>query len=139
MASPARIRRRLTASARREQLLEVATDIAVAHGFHAVSVEAVARDAVRQSIVILKNDRSLLPLARSSARIFVAGKSADNMGNQCGGWTVSALTIGLDMASFCKPHLARIAWYFPLAIISSKATSIACRRPASVLRTAQPW
>jgi beta-glucosidase len=49
---------------------------------------AVARQAVRESLVLLKNDRKTLPLAKSAARIHVAGKSADNIGNQCGGWTI---------------------------------------------------
>ncbi|MFF1283764.1 glycoside hydrolase family 3 N-terminal domain-containing protein [Streptomyces sp. NPDC058299] len=46
-----------------------------------------ARQAVRESQVLLKNDGGILPLARS-ARLFVAGKSADDIGNQSGGWTV---------------------------------------------------
>jgi len=29
-----------------------------------------------------------LPLAKQAARIHVAGKSADDLGNQCGGWTI---------------------------------------------------
>jgi beta-glucosidase len=49
---------------------------------------AVARDAVRQSMVVLKNDHQALPIAKNAARIVVAGKSADDMGNQCGGWTI---------------------------------------------------
>jgi beta-glucosidase len=48
----------------------------------------VARACVRQSIVILKNEGALLPLSKSAGRIHVAGDSADNIGNQCGGWTV---------------------------------------------------
>jgi beta-glucosidase len=48
----------------------------------------VGRDAVRQSLVLLKNDRHVLPLAKTAARIAVAGKSADDIGNQCGGWTI---------------------------------------------------
>jgi beta-glucosidase len=48
---------------------------------------AVARECVRQSLVLLKNERSVLPLAKN-ARLHVAGKNADNIGNQCGGWTV---------------------------------------------------
>jgi beta-glucosidase len=48
----------------------------------------VARDCVRQSLVLLKNDRKTLPLAKDLARIHVAGRSADDIGNQCGGWTI---------------------------------------------------
>jgi beta-glucosidase len=48
---------------------------------------AIARQAVRESLVLLKND-AILPLSKS-ARIFVAGKNADNIGNQSGGWTIS--------------------------------------------------
>lgn len=48
---------------------------------------AIARQAVRESLVLLKNDL-ILPLSKS-ARIFVAGKNADNIGNQSGGWTIS--------------------------------------------------
>ncbi len=46
-----------------------------------------ARRAVRASLVLLKND-GILPLPKSTRRIFVAGKSADDIGNQAGGWTV---------------------------------------------------
>jgi beta-glucosidase len=49
---------------------------------------AVAREAVRKSLVLLKNDNSLLPLDRS-ARIIVAGKNAHDRGNQCGGFSLS--------------------------------------------------
>jgi beta-glucosidase len=49
----------------------------------------VARDAVRQSLVLLKNDRKALPLSKKAARIHVAGKSADDIGIQCGGWTIT--------------------------------------------------
>ncbi len=47
----------------------------------------VAREAVRKSLVLLKNEKSILPLDKSS-RILVAGKNADNRGHQCGGFTV---------------------------------------------------
>lgn len=49
---------------------------------------AVARECVRQSLVLLKNERRTLPLRKTAARIHVAGKSADDIGNQCGGWTI---------------------------------------------------
>jgi beta-glucosidase len=49
----------------------------------------IARKCVRESIVLLKNENSILPLPKDSIKIHVAGKNADNMGNQCGGWTIS--------------------------------------------------
>ncbi len=48
----------------------------------------VARECVRQSLVLLKNERKALPLRKTLAHIHVAGKSADDIGNQCGGWTI---------------------------------------------------
>jgi beta-glucosidase len=48
----------------------------------------VAREAVQKSLVLLKNDGHLLPLSKA-ARIVVAGAKADDIGAQCGGWTVS--------------------------------------------------
>ncbi|GAA3142462.1 hypothetical protein GCM10020001_076710 [Nonomuraea salmonea] len=50
---------------------------------------ALAREAVAKSQVVLKNANDLLPLARTGGKIFVAGKSADDIGNQSGGWTIS--------------------------------------------------
>jgi beta-glucosidase len=48
----------------------------------------VARECVRQSLVLLKNEKRTLPLSKKLARIHVGGKSADDIGNQCGGWTI---------------------------------------------------
>ncbi|KAI3799451.1 hypothetical protein L1987_34749 [Smallanthus sonchifolius] len=51
-----------------------------------------AREAVRKSLVLLKNgkcvDQPMLPLPKKSTKILVAGSHADNIGNQCGGWTI---------------------------------------------------
>jgi beta-glucosidase len=49
---------------------------------------AVARQAVRESLVLLKNDGNLLPIKPQTKRIHVVGKAADDIGIQCGGWTV---------------------------------------------------
>ncbi|HEX8290765.1 MAG TPA: glycoside hydrolase family 3 N-terminal domain-containing protein, partial [Pyrinomonadaceae bacterium] len=56
--------------------------------FGSAEHRAVARECVRQSLVLLKNERRTLPLRRNAARIHVAGKCADDIGNQCGGWTI---------------------------------------------------
>ncbi|HVJ54738.1 MAG TPA: glycoside hydrolase family 3 N-terminal domain-containing protein [Aliidongia sp.] len=48
---------------------------------------ALAREAVRKSLVLLKNEKGLLPLD-PHGRILVAGDAADNLGDQTGGWTV---------------------------------------------------
>ena len=48
----------------------------------------VAREAVRQSLVLLKNRGKILPVSKQASRIHVVGKNADNIGNQCGGWTI---------------------------------------------------
>ncbi|HEX8187036.1 MAG TPA: glycoside hydrolase family 3 N-terminal domain-containing protein, partial [Pyrinomonadaceae bacterium] len=59
------------------------------HGsFGSAEHRAVARECVRQSLVLLKNERRTLPLRKTAARIHVAGRSADDIGNQCGGWTI---------------------------------------------------
>ena len=55
----------------------------------------VAREAVRKSLVLLKND-GVLPLAKN-LNVFVAGKNADNLGNQCGGWSISWQGSGGDI------------------------------------------
>lgn len=48
-----------------------------------------ARQAVRESQVLLKNQFGVLPLPPTADKIFVAGKSADDIGYQSGGWTIS--------------------------------------------------
>lgn len=49
----------------------------------------IARDCVRQSLVLLKNQDKLLPLKKNMGSLLIAGSGADNLGMQCGGWTIS--------------------------------------------------
>jgi beta-glucosidase len=56
--------------------------------FGSANHRQVARECVRQSLVLLKNEKRTLPLSKKLARIHVGGKSADDIGNQCGGWTI---------------------------------------------------
>ncbi|XP_004241371.1 uncharacterized protein [Solanum lycopersicum] len=72
-----------------------------------------AREAVRKSLVLLKNGKStsqpLLPLPKKAPKILVAGTHADNLGYQCGGWTIewqgvagNDLTVGTTILSAIK-------------------------------------
>jgi beta-glucosidase len=47
-----------------------------------------AREAVSKSLVLLKNDDATLPLSKDTPSINVAGLGADDVGMQCGGWTI---------------------------------------------------
>jgi beta-glucosidase len=50
---------------------------------------ALAREAVRQSLVLLKNENRVLPIAKDTPLIFVAGQAAEDIGLQSGGWTIT--------------------------------------------------
>jgi beta-glucosidase len=56
--------------------------------FGSAAHRAVARAAVRQSLVLLKNDGRVLPFSPATKRIHVTGRGADDLGLQCGGWTI---------------------------------------------------
>jgi beta-glucosidase len=47
-----------------------------------------ARQAVRESLVLLKNENNVLPLSKNTPVIFIAGEGANDIGLQCGGWTL---------------------------------------------------
>ena len=57
--------------------------------FGSAAHRQVARECVRETLVLLKNEKRILPVSKKLSRIHVAGKSADDIGNQCGGWTIS--------------------------------------------------
>jgi len=57
--------------------------------FGSAAHRRVARQCVRESLVLLKNEKRTLPLSKRAERIHVAGKSVDDIGNQCGGWSIS--------------------------------------------------
>jgi beta-glucosidase len=56
-------------------------------GVGSAAHRVIARQAVRESLVLLKNDQSLLPLSKS-AHVVVAGPGANDVGVQSGGWTL---------------------------------------------------
>ncbi|MBN9742334.1 beta-glucosidase [Amycolatopsis sp. A1MSW2902] len=65
----------------------------------ALTDKALARDAVRKSQTLLKNNGNVLPLARN-AKVLVVGKSADSISNQTGGWTLTWQGTGNTNADF---------------------------------------
>lgn len=60
---------------------------------------AVARQAVRESLVLLKNNGQVLPV-KANAKILVAGDGADNIGKQSGGWSITWQGTGNTNADF---------------------------------------
>jgi len=60
---------------------------------------AVAREAVRKSLVLLKNGGGILPLS-PRANVLVAGDGADNISRQAGGWTITWQGSGVSNADF---------------------------------------
>ena len=66
----------------------VLADRTLGKSFGSPEHRQVARQAVRESLVLLKNAHQTLPLSKQAAWVYVAGKSADDIGNQCGGWTI---------------------------------------------------
>lgn len=67
-------------------------DLSLANEIGSQKHRELAREAVRKSLVLLKNGKSakkpLLPLPKKAPKILVAGSHADNLGFQCGGWTI---------------------------------------------------
>lgn len=83
----------------------------------------IAREAVRKSLVLLKNgvsaDKPLLPLPKKASKILVAGSHADNLGYQCGGWTMewqgvsgNNLTTGKLITTL--PIFYYLSYFFPI-------------------------
>jgi len=56
--------------------------------FGSAAHRKVARQAVAESMVLLKNENVVLPVKSLPRRIHVAGSGADDLGMQCGGWTI---------------------------------------------------
>lgn len=50
--------------------------------------QQLARDAVAESLVLLKNEGGLLPIENATKKIHVAGSAADNVGKQMGAWSI---------------------------------------------------
>lgn len=75
---------------------------------------------MRKSLVLLKNGESaneeLIPLSRKTSKILVAGTHADNIGNQCGGWTIQwqgqtgNITVGKSIKSSFRINISELLY-----------------------------
>lgn len=63
-------------------------DPSLMKSFGSPAHRAIARQAVRESLVLLTNRNDVLPLAPATTPVAVAGAAADDVGTQCGGWTI---------------------------------------------------
>jgi len=81
----------------------------------------VAREAVRKSLVLLKNENNILPLQKH-ARILVTGKNANNIGHQCGGFTIDWQGVsGNDEFQGATSIWQGITKIAPNAVLNSKS------------------
>lgn len=91
----------------------------------AASHRDLAREAVRKSIVLLKNDGAALPLSKETPLVFVAGRGAKDIGIQSGGWTIEwqghegAITTGTTLLEGIRQVApAAKVEYDPLGVFS---------------------
>jgi beta-glucosidase len=74
---------------------------------------SLARQAVCESVVLLKNEDSILPLPKALKKILVVGKNADNLGWQLGGWSITwqgvsgKITAGTTILAGIKSAVSR--------------------------------
>jgi beta-glucosidase len=96
---------------------------------------AIARQAVRESMVLLKNE-GVLPL-KPSANILVAGGGADSISQQSGGWTITWQ--GTDVANSVFPMARRSGAALPRPSVPPAARRhcrpTAVSRPGPMLRS----
>ncbi|HEY2084073.1 MAG TPA: glycoside hydrolase family 3 N-terminal domain-containing protein [Verrucomicrobiae bacterium] len=67
---------------------KTATDPKLTEAIGSEAHRKVAQECVRESLVLLKNANDVLPLSKQIKRLVVVGRAADDMGRQCGGWTI---------------------------------------------------
>ncbi len=77
------------------------------------------REAVRKSVVLLKNANGVLPVRKEYRTLHVAGRLGDDIGGQCGGWTITwqgangPTTVGTTIVEAIRnavPPTTRVTW-----------------------------
>jgi beta-glucosidase len=71
---------------------------------------AVGRQAVAQSLVLLQNNNTALPIPKT-AKVFVGGSGANDLGRQCGGWTITWQGMGgnITTGTTIQAAIAKVA------------------------------
>ncbi len=82
------VRRILRVKFRLNLFAESKSNASLFSEFGSQAHRAVARECVRKSLVLLKNEDNVLPL-KTSEKVVVVGPWANSLGAQCGGWTIS--------------------------------------------------
>ncbi|RMG87140.1 MAG: beta-glucosidase [Chloroflexi bacterium] len=86
-----------------------------------------AREAVRKSLVLLKNEGGALPLDKDASQIFLAGDAAADIGLACGGWTINwqggrgAITDGRTLLEGLQAQAGGDVVYSPNAHFEGRA------------------
>ena len=83
------VRRILTVKYRMGLFDHPYSDPALAATIGSAAHREIARECVRESLVLLKNSSHALPLKKNVKHLAVVGRAADDLGMQCGGWTIS--------------------------------------------------
>ena len=81
-----------------------------------------AREVVRKSLILLKNGKDLekpfLPLNKNARRILVIGRHADDLGYQCGGWTITKCGTSGRITIGKNTWLTVKIWYTIVCIVN---------------------
>ncbi|MCB0752871.1 MAG: glycoside hydrolase family 3 protein, partial [Ignavibacteriae bacterium] len=83
------VRRILTSKFNLDLFNKTKTDINLTAKVGSTEHREIARKCVQQSLVLLKNENKTLPISKDIKNIVVAGRGANDLGMQCGGWTIS--------------------------------------------------
>jgi beta-glucosidase len=81
-------RRILLVKARMKLAEHPFTDPALTSAVGSAEHRQIARECVRKSLVLLKNEKHALPFSKK-VKLVVAGAASDDLGIQCGGWTIA--------------------------------------------------
>lgn len=83
------VRRILTAKFKLDLFNKTKTNFELLKEIGSQEHREISRECVQQSLVLLKNENNILPISKKIKNLHVTGRGADNIGMQCGGWTIA--------------------------------------------------